>query len=811
MRSHSIMCIRLTLFTTWFLTLVTSTFATEGGTPPKLTRIPGIGIPQGIVVRTTENVTQGGWVWLLNQCEAFDIQRIDLLVKQDEDEFKSPRTGATLQSGDLLVPLPGEKTAPGWEDGSWLREMLKRAKEKHIEVWAWWPCFHDSHAAALFPQAAYTNKRGERFVDPAFAEVRERQSALLAKLLENYEFNGVSLDWVRYDNWTAGLKGPLAAQFKRQYGFDCTPEELDIGYSKARWYDARARLISGWVRDVVRELRTSSPNVRWGAFLEPWQFTETAQNYAMLGASGLDFLQPMAYWKDWKQMPEWTGNRLLQQHRDLGNGTTQWPTLGIDEPMNEIKPALDSIPQGLCGGISWFTFGSWEQRTFEKVRAISLESQAARQILGYEQPAKLDRFSSVDIPAVPSKPSAASKPLKPKEFDDEPSVWSIVCLAELYKRGALAPKADDPFVPVLAFHTFADGPARSQNYLYKCSTAYLDQLLQFIHDGGFTVCPLSRLHGYLMTRDPSYLPPRPLVLTLDDGSQSVYKYFYPRAAKYKFPFTLALVTSWLGDTEKDRHATDERGNLDPDMLWSEVHELVESNLVEIVAHSDALHYQTVETTSALEEKPALVTRQFLREFNRPETTEEYLRRIRLDMITCRRKLAEHGLHPLPIFCWPYGEWNQSAKAVAEQAGFTHFLLFGTNNIPPVESMATVESSRDGIPRIPVLRTDEAVPLVFPQDIAEGQAWWLAFLRVARESGNVSLIRATLAQLTWEAQRTPDAELARAVIDFLHGANASGMTRLLELRQAYPFDSNVTEAVDKTMRQFNPRPMTDTAH
>ena len=28
------------------------------------------------------------------------ITRIDLLVKQDEDNFKSPRTGQTLQSGD---------------------------------------------------------------------------------------------------------------------------------------------------------------------------------------------------------------------------------------------------------------------------------------------------------------------------------------------------------------------------------------------------------------------------------------------------------------------------------------------------------------------------------------------------------------------------------------------------------------------------------------------------------------------------------------------------------------------------------------
>ena len=48
------------------------------------------GATQGIVVRTTENVTNGGWLYLLNQCHARGIGRIDLLVKQDEDNFKSP-------------------------------------------------------------------------------------------------------------------------------------------------------------------------------------------------------------------------------------------------------------------------------------------------------------------------------------------------------------------------------------------------------------------------------------------------------------------------------------------------------------------------------------------------------------------------------------------------------------------------------------------------------------------------------------------------------------------------------------------------
>ena len=216
------------------------TSAEEKPKEEKLVRLPGVGVPQGIVVRTSENVTKGGWVYLLNRCEALGITRIDLLVKQDEDHFHSERTGETLQSGDLLVPLPGEECAKGWEDPSWLHDMLAKAKEKGIEVWAWWPCFHDASAAKRFPEAAYSSSRGEQFVDPGVPEVRERQEALIAKLLDAYPFDGISLDWLRYEGWYAGSKGPLGKKFERQYRFQWEPGVLDNEYSKARWYETRA-------------------------------------------------------------------------------------------------------------------------------------------------------------------------------------------------------------------------------------------------------------------------------------------------------------------------------------------------------------------------------------------------------------------------------------------------------------------------------------------------------------------------------------------------------------------------------------------
>jgi len=770
--------------------------------PPKL---PGIGL--GIVVRTTENVTDGGWVWILNQCEALGVRRIDLLVKQDEDHFQSARTGKTLESGELLVPLPGETCAAGWENADWLKEMLARAKEKNIQVWAWWPCFHDAQAAARFPKAAYKSKRGEVFVDPAFPEVRGRQEELIAKLLETYPFNGVSLDWVRYEGWSAGKDGPLSEQFQRQYpSFHWSDTALENGYSKARWYEIRAKLLADWTGHLASSMRTNHPAVRWGAFLQPWQFTETSVSYPLFGKSGIDYLQPMGYWADWKLSPEWVGKDLLAQHAELQSGTSFWLTLGIDEPKDEMAHALAGIAPGVLSGISWFTYGAWEQKTFDRLRGLIESDPSLRTMMGYPANGAAAVEETPALDAFPADAYATKLPLKPMQFPPDTSVWSLICLAELYKTKALNDRPLQPVIPVIGMHTFVEGRPGTQSFLYKTTTDYLDALLAFIEKGGFHICPLSRLQSYLITRDPSFLPPRPLVITLDDGSRSVCRYFFPRAQKLKFPFTLAFVTSWLSETDESIHSTDERGHADATMSWKQAREINDSGLAEFVSHSDAMHYQTADQPAIEDGLPAETTRQYLAEFNRPETNPEYDRRIRLDMMASRLKFAAHGFRVPTILCWPYGEWNHTAKRIAEDMGFTHFLLFDT---PPV--IATAADSLLGIPRIPVLRTDELVPLQFPSNPVLAQSWWLAFLKVGRDSRSADLIQATLAQLTPGNWKKPAAELARAALDHIRGDAASGNSRLAKLRQVYAMDSEITAEADAMLRDFNPNPALPPAH
>ncbi|MDQ2659045.1 MAG: polysaccharide deacetylase family protein, partial [Verrucomicrobiota bacterium] len=554
---------------------------------------------------------------------------------------------------------------------------------------------------------------------------------------------------------------------------------------------------------VVHTLHSQRPGVHFGAFLLAPEFTEVSQNYPMLARSGLDFLQPMGYWTDWKKPPQWVGEGVVGPYAHyLTNGAAFWPTLGIDSPPAEIGTALRSIPADAVVGVSFFTYGSWEQKTFDKLTALLHADTETRKLFGYANAAIAGMPSpSASATPAPRPPEVKPDPIQPQNFPADASMWSVICLGELYKRGALKEQNTDPVCPVLAFHTFADVPSGTQPYLYKCSTTYLDAILKALAAAKFNVTPLSRLQAFTTTGDPAFLPPRPIVITIDDGSESVVKLFHPRAVKLKLPYTIALVTSWLSETDESDHATSEPIRPDPIMTWKEAKQLYDSGLVEVIAHSDALHYQATELPNFDEGQPAETMRQYLVEKGRLETEAEYERRLRIDMDTNRRKLAEHGF-PIPsIFCWPYGEWNFTAKAIALQTGFTHFLGFDT---PPI--FVSRDNSADrNLPRVPILRKDESVPLTFPSAPNEQQAWWLAFLKVARQSQSRTLMAATLAQLNSETARSPRAEIARAALELMNGQTAHGTARLAKLRAATAFDANISSEIDQTIALLAPGP------
>ncbi|MEH6542854.1 MAG: polysaccharide deacetylase family protein [Porticoccaceae bacterium] len=122
-------------------------------------------------------------------------------------------------------------------------------------------------------------------------------------------------------------------------------------------------------------------------------------------------------------------------------------------------------------------------------------------------------------------------------------------------------------VPVLCYHQFSSG-ARASNQL-AVSAQDFEQQMAYLAENNFQVIPLSQLEEMLSRKLP--IPPKVVVLTIDDGYRSIYNIAYPILKKYQFPATVFLYTDFVGGSAA--------------LTWSQLKELQNSDIIDIQSHT----------------------------------------------------------------------------------------------------------------------------------------------------------------------------------------------------------------------------------
>jgi peptidoglycan/xylan/chitin deacetylase (PgdA/CDA1 family) len=196
---------------------------------------------------------------------------------------------------------------------------------------------------------------------------------------------------------------------------------------------------------------------------------------------------------------------------------------------------------------------------------------------------------------------------------------------------------------ILMYHRFRAVPANK----YEVSHADFRSQLEYLARNGYEVIPIDQLVEALQTHDPDLLPPRSVVITIDDGYRSAYDFAWPLLAAYEFPFAVYLYTDYINVGGKS-------------MSWYEVRDLASDDLVTVGAHS-MTHRNLANPRKALGRYENWV----VRELTYPK--------VRLE--------AELG-QPVRTFCWPYGSYNSYAVSVAIRAGYEGLLTVnaGPNNM-----------------------------------------------------------------------------------------------------------------------------------
>lgn len=127
-------------------------------------------------------------------------------------------------------------------------------------------------------------------------------------------------------------------------------------------------------------------------------------------------------------------------------------------------------------------------------------------------------------------------------------------------------------IPIIALHGIEPEP----HGRYEISAGGFEYLVSTLKQMGYQTITLNDLLWYFDSGRP--LPPKPVIITSDDGYQSMYKYAFPILKKYGAKMTVFLITSYIGDDENSRRMNEfDTGIYNipdrPMLIWPEVAEM----------------------------------------------------------------------------------------------------------------------------------------------------------------------------------------------------------------------------------------------
>lgn len=216
---------------------------------------------------------------------------------------------------------------------------------------------------------------------------------------------------------------------------------------------------------------------------------------------------------------------------------------------------------------------------------------------------------------------------------------------------------------ILSYHEISD-KSETLDSTYAVTPSNFNEQVHWFIDNGYHFISVDDILQY--RKGKKALPHKAVLMTFDDGYESVYTNAYPTIKKYKIPVVIALVGNWLQAKEK--------ANFNGHMIAREkflsqkqLKEMVSSGLVEIASHTYALH-KGIPGNPQGNMQPAVRTRQWLADKQRYEDETSYQKRIFADLQKNSTFLERYTGQKPRVIVWPYGHYNIEVRKIAEKLG-----------------------------------------------------------------------------------------------------------------------------------------------
>jgi peptidoglycan/xylan/chitin deacetylase (PgdA/CDA1 family) len=245
-------------------------------------------------------------------------------------------------------------------------------------------------------------------------------------------------------------------------------------------------------------------------------------------------------------------------------------------------------------------------------------------------------------------------------------------------------------IPILMYHEIADR-SHTASRLAVSPDAFAAQL-RSLQAGGHTTITAGTLAAALAGEAPD-LPPRPVVLTFDDGFADFHATALPLLHHYGCTATVFVTTGWIREAGRRHSAASRPGRM---LSWSQLAEAASAG-VEIGAHSHG----------------------------HPELDQLSADRLRLELEHSKQLLEDRLGRPVPGLAYPFGYSNAGVRRTAAELGYRYACAVANTTVGPRwNAMA--------LPRLTIRRSTRPqafdqiasgrVPLTFVKDWSLTKGW-----------------------------------------------------------------------------------------
>ncbi len=202
-------------------------------------------------------------------------------------------------------------------------------------------------------------------------------------------------------------------------------------------------------------------------------------------------------------------------------------------------------------------------------------------------------------------------------------------------------------LPVVMYHQLTKNADKSGRYVLTLEQ--FEEDLKYIKSKGYQSVTVKQLIDF--SQGEGDIPEKSILITFDDGQETLYEYALPLLRKYGFT-AVGFVVGALADyyTEIKDH------NLNYSYLnWQQIKEMSDGNIIEIESHSFDLHKNTGNRSGIKKKKG--------------ESIDAYREFLCSDVSKMKTAMINNtGKNPV-AFAFPFGSFSPESTEILKECGF----------------------------------------------------------------------------------------------------------------------------------------------